>query len=62
MKARGLGFALPSKSFYFDLNEDKITLYSDDHEKWKFTLIEIEELYAAVCCQSHDNFSVQNWS
>ena len=59
MKARGLGFALPSKSFYFDLNEDKITLYSDDHEKWKFTLIEIEELYAAVCCQSHDNFSVQ---
>lgn len=59
MKARGLGFALPSKSYYFQLEEDNITLHSDDADKWKFTLLKLDGLFAAVCAKSQEEFAIE---
>lgn len=59
MKARGLGFALPSKSFYFQLDGDSITLHAEDTDRWNFTLLKLEGLFAAICTKSQKDFNIE---
>ncbi len=62
MKARGLGFSLAPKSFWFDISGERIILHSDDKEPWRFKSFAIENISAAVCCMGDNDFEPEKIS
>lgn len=56
MKAKGLGFSLSPKSFYFDIAGKDIILHSDDDKQWNFFCFDIENLTAALCCNNNSEY------
>lgn len=61
MKAMGLGFSLPPKSFWFDFSSENSKLFTDENEsdsKWQFKCFKIEDLSVAVCFQGESGISI----
>ena len=56
MKARGLGFSLAPKSFWFDISGEKIILHAEDKSPWRFKSFIIEDIGAAICSLSDFDF------
>lgn len=62
MKARGLGFSLSPKSFYFDITGEDIVLHSDDDKPWNFFCFMLENLTSALCCIGENGFNSEKIS
>lgn len=62
MKAKGMGFLIPPKSFSFDISGDTPLLCSEDNEDWCFHYFKIEDLSAAVCTLSDEEISIKKIS
>lgn len=61
MKAMGLGFSLPPKSFWFDFSLKSPRLCTGKKQcdsKWRFKCFKIESLSAAVCFQGDNGLSI----
>lgn len=61
MKARGLGFSIPPKSFSFDLSGNKPILSGGDNADYSFKYFKINNLSAAVCFQGDDDITLEKF-